>query len=201
MTTTSTTSLAPINVPNILTMLRIVLTLALCVVYPCGCYIASLVLFVVASLTDFVDGWWARKFGQISVFGRIVDPLADKLLVCSIFIFFVATPSLAAVVPAWMAVVIVGRELLVTSLRAVIENSRGDFSAKWVGKWKMGLQCVAVVAVFLLLITSGATERLTIHWHETFGAVLGVSLWGAVFLTVYSGVDYTIRAVRMIAER
>lgn len=203
-TESSPASLVPLvslNVPNALTLLRIALTLVLCLLYPAGCYIASLVIFIVASLTDFVDGWWARRFGQVSVFGRIVDPLADKLLVCSLFIFFVATPELRNVVPAWMAVVIVGRELLVTSLRAVIEQGSGDFSAKWVGKWKMVFQCVAIVAVFLLLIVStpNTTTPLAYHWNEPLGATLGVSLWGAMILTIYSGIEYTLRASRMLA--
>ncbi|MDR1964705.1 MAG: CDP-alcohol phosphatidyltransferase family protein [Planctomycetaceae bacterium] len=130
-------------------------------------YDFCLLFFVLAALTDFLDGWWARKFKQITIFGRIMDPFADKFLICGVFVCLIAIPELtsdAAGYPAWlmlqpwMVVVILGRELLVTSLRAVVESSGGDFSAKWIGKWKMAFQCVAVIACFLYL--AGGAERV-----------------------------------------
>ncbi|MBQ1277950.1 MAG: CDP-alcohol phosphatidyltransferase family protein, partial [Thermoguttaceae bacterium] len=80
------------NVPNVLTMARIVLALVMFALIPFKFYVAALVLFVIAALTDFVDGWWARRFNQKTQFGRIMDPFADKLLVCGTFIYFAAIP-------------------------------------------------------------------------------------------------------------
>lgn len=123
------------NVPNTLTLARVVLA--------AGCFAAlsfqapwsALGLFVVATVTDFVDGYWARRFGQITQFGRIADPFADKLLICGVFIYLAAEP--ASPVRPWMVVVIVGRELLVTSLRALVEGGGGTFplSCSASGRW------------------------------------------------------------------
>jgi len=90
-----------------------------------------------------------------------------------------------------MAVVIVGREMLITSLRAFVEKGGGDFSAKWIGKWKMGLQCVAVPACLLFLLVP---ENLSIK------ITMLVSLWGTVLITIYSGVVYIGNAVRVTRE-
>ena len=159
------------NVPNALTLLRVVFAVAVffCIapgIYDpvMGHYDLALVFFVLASLTDFLDGWWARRFKQITVFGRIMDPFADKFLICGTFICLVAIPAMTRceilapnwlMLQPWMVIVIVGRELLITSLRAVVESSGGDFSAKWIGKWKMGFQCVAVIACLIYLDGEG----------------------------------------------
>jgi CDP-diacylglycerol--glycerol-3-phosphate 3-phosphatidyltransferase len=112
-----------------------------------------------------LDGWWARRFNQITVFGRVMDPFADKLLICGAFVCLVTIPELTSdkagfpawlMLQPWMVIVIIGRELLVTSLRAFIESAGGDFSAKWLGKLKMLLQCAAVILALLYL--SGGAE-------------------------------------------
>ena len=102
------------NVPNVLTLLRLVLSCVLFVMIALGpqFMIAALVLFIVTALTDFVDGWWARKFNQCTQFGRIMDPFADKILICGTFIFLSARPEMQAdwrLFQPWMAVVIMGR--------------------------------------------------------------------------------------------
>ena len=186
------------NVPNLLTSLRVVLAIALFACYPLQWPVICVFLFLLAAATDFLDGWWARKFQQITVFGRIMDPFADKLLICGTFVYLAATPELTTVpesmpgVPGflmlgpWMAVVILGRELLITSLRAAVERSGGDFSAQWIGKWKMGVQCVAVPACLLWL----ASPQPWLFW------VMIVSVWATIIITVYSGVDYIVKASR-----
>ena len=136
------------NVPNQLTVARIVLSIVMFVLLPLGWYKTSFALFVITAGTDWLDGYWARRYGQITQLGRVLDPFADKLFICGTFIFLAAVPPLAdgvapSGIPAWMAVVIAGRELLVTTLRTFVEQQGGDFSAKWVGKWKMALQCLA----------------------------------------------------------
>jgi len=153
------------NVPNSLTLLRILFAIIVFALIGFQRYDVALLFFLMASATDALDGWWARRFKQITVFGRIMDPFADKFLICGAFIFLVAIPEMTSdkadypawlMLQPWMVVVIVGRELFVTSLRAFVEGSGGDFSAKWIGKLKMVLQCAAIILALLYL--SGGAE-------------------------------------------
>src|SRR5436305_4228516 len=104
-----------LNVPNVLTISRIPLTVILCVFLDQHLWPAALVTFAIASVTDWVDGWWARKFNQMSAFGRVFDPLTDKIMLGSAFIFLV--PVTESAMQAWMAAVVIGRELLITGIR------------------------------------------------------------------------------------
>jgi CDP-diacylglycerol--glycerol-3-phosphate 3-phosphatidyltransferase len=131
------------NVPNQLTVLRLLLSIVLFVFIAYEYYLTSLALFVIAASTDWLDGYWARKYGQVTNLGRILDPFVDKIIICGAFIFLV--PIANSGVVAWMAVVIVGRELLVTALRSYLEGEGADFSANMAGKLKMVVQCLAVV--------------------------------------------------------
>src|SRR3954468_10769385 len=139
------------NVPNILTIARLILSVFCFITLTFDWYLTSLVLFAIAAGTDWVDGFYARRYGQITQLGRILDPFADKIIICGTFIFLAAVPPTitgdsASEVTAWMAVVVVARELLVTALRGFFEERGTDFSAKWSGKWKMVFQCAAVAA-------------------------------------------------------
>jgi len=181
------------NVPNALTVTRILLAVVLFGALECHQYCAALILFILAAGTDWVDGWWARKYNQCTVFGRIMDPFADKLVVCGTLIYLAAVPELLAVrfgLAVWMVVVIIARELLITTLRAFLEQQGRDFSAKWIGKWKMGLQCVAIPACLLWLMM-GETKPDWLY------GVMVVTLWGTVAITVYSGIVYVIAAIKM----
>src|SRR6187401_1772012 len=136
------------NVPNQLTVARLALSIVCFLFLMFDCYLVALILFAIAAGTDWVDGYWARKYGQITQLGRILDPFADKMIICGTFIYLAAAPQLvdgspASGVAAWMATLILARELAVTALRSFIENQGGDFSAKWAGKWKMVFQCLA----------------------------------------------------------
>ena len=153
------------NIPNTLTVLRILFAIIVFTLIGFQRYDQALLFFVLAAFTDFLDGWWARHFKQITVFGRIIDPFADKFLICGVFVCLVAIPELTSdkagypawlMLQPWMVIVIIGRELLVTSLRAFVESAGGDFSAKWLGKLKMGVQCAAVILALLYL--SGGAE-------------------------------------------
>jgi CDP-diacylglycerol--glycerol-3-phosphate 3-phosphatidyltransferase len=153
------------NVPNSLTLLRIFFAFVVFALIGLHRYDLALFVFLLAALTDFLDGWWARHYKQITAFGRIMDPFADKFLICGVFVCFVAIPELTfdkagypvwLMLQPWMVIVMIGRELLVTSLRAFVEGSGGDFSAKWIGKLKMVLQCTA--AILALLYLSGGAE-------------------------------------------
>ncbi len=182
------------NVPNQLTSLRLLLAVVMFCLMPFELYMVCMVLFVVAAGTDWLDGWYARKYGQVTVLGRILDPFADKIIICGTFIFLVAVPQMATIsfgLRAWMVVLIVARELLVTVLRSFIEQGGGDFSAKMSGKLKMVFQCITAASALLTLSFAGEAPT----W------VLGtfiVSLWTAVFLTVYSGVVYIVAAAKAV---
>ena len=175
------------NVPNALTSARFALAIAVMVLIPLHSYLAAVVLFTIAASTDWMDGYWARKYGQVTKLGRIFDPFVDKIIICGTFIALVSVPESG--VASWMATTIVARELLVTSLRGIIEGSGGDFSANQLGKWKMVLQCAAVITILLGLIYASAT------WIATLGSVL---LWASIILTLYSGYVYVIAAAEVM---
>ncbi len=176
------------NVPNALTATRFVLAVAVMALIPFRYFGTALAVFVIAASTDWVDGYWARKYGQVTKVGRIFDPFVDKVIICGAFIALVEIDGSG--VHAWMATVVVARELLVTSLRGMVEGGGGDFSASQLGKWKMVLQCAAVVAVLWSLI--GTEPPVWLAWTAT------ALLWAAIALTVYSGVDYTRVAARIM---
>ncbi len=179
-----------LNVPNFITLTRLVLAIVLFAMISLGSsWIAATIMFVVAAATDALDGYIARKYGLVTTLGRILDPFADKIIICGAFLFLVAQPKSG--VSAWMALIVFGREMFVTSLRAFLEQHGRDFSAVWSGKIKMALQCVAV-AVSLLSMDSRFAE------FPGFILARDVILWATVAVTVYSGVEYTYRAYRML---
>jgi len=177
------------NVPNALTSMRFGLAIAVMALIPTGHYLAALVIFVIAASTDWMDGYWARKYGQVTKLGRIFDPFVDKIIICGTFIALVAIPN--SPVASWMATVIVGRELLVTSLRGMIEGAGGDFSANQLGKWKMVLQCGAVISLLAALIEPDVAIL------DQIGPAF---LWSAIALTVYSGIDYSRAAAKIMSS-
>jgi CDP-diacylglycerol--glycerol-3-phosphate 3-phosphatidyltransferase len=193
------------NVPNQVTMARLVLAVVLFVLMSLERYTASLAVFIVAAGTDWVDGYWARKYGQITKLGRILDPFADKLIVCGAFIYLAAAPQLedgspASGVAAWMAVLILAREIGVTALRSFVESEGGDFSAKWAGKWKMVAQCLAACFSIGQLRYYDQAQRELVGvpaWTE-YGLL--IFLWLAIALTVYSGAEYVAAAMRMLKD-
>lgn len=186
--TRPTTASAVFNIPNQLTTLRLVLAVVLFVIMELGNYGPATVIFIVAAATDWLDGYWARKYGQVTVLGRIFDPFVDKFIICGTFILLAAKPGSGIL--AWMAVVIVGREMLVTALRGFIEQQGGDFSAKLSGKLKMLLQCAAAALSLYTLSRQSPPAWLS--------QLLTVSVWAAVLLTLYSGIEYILAAIRMV---
>lgn len=193
--------------PNLLTIARLVMTVAfvaLLSVYrreeASGWIpVASALLFAAAALTDALDGWLARRWRVISVFGRVMDPLADKILVLGAFVLL-SGPAFAdqglqisGVLP-WMSVVILSRELLVTSLRGVLEARGVDFSAQWAGKWKMILQSIAV-PIILLHIGLAPEESLREGWAR---GVIDTLVWITVGVTALSAAPYVFRAWKAV---
>jgi CDP-diacylglycerol--glycerol-3-phosphate 3-phosphatidyltransferase len=190
---------AMFNLPNQLTFLRLILSVILFCFIAAGFYLTSMVLFIIAAGTDWLDGYFARKYGQVTTLGRILDPFADKVIVCGTFVFLVAIPIVSQVpwgLRAWMVVVVVGRELLVTALRSFLEERSVNFSAKMSGKLKMVLQCVAAgVCLFYLSYDKPLSDAPNWCWWLLVGSV-----WSAVVLTIYSGVVYVGVAVRQLRQ-
>lgn len=182
------------NLPNQLTFLRLALAVVMCIAIAGDWYLTAFILFLIAASTDWLDGYFARKYGQVTTLGRILDPFADKVIICAAFIYLL--PPMDRVswgLRPWMLVVIVGRELLVTALRSFFEERGSDFSAKMSGKLKMVLQCVAAGAMLLYLHLAVAPP--VPDWlHGTMIA----STWAAVILTAYSGLIYIWMAVRLL---
>ncbi len=180
-----------LNVPNFITLTRLVLAVVLFAMISLGSsWIAATIMFVVAATTDALDGYIARKYGLVTTLGRILDPFADKIIICGAFLFLVAKQPESGV-NAWMALIVFGREMFITSLRAFLEQHGRDFSAVWSGKIKMVLQCAAVTASLLSMDSRFAEV-------SQFILARNVILWATVAVTVYSGVEYTYRAYRML---
>ena len=181
-----------LNVPNQLTLARLVLSVVVFGLIGFRWYATATVTFLIAASTDWIDGYYARKYGQVTKLGRILDPFVDKIIICGAFIFLVAEPNSG--IRAWMAVLVVAREILVTALRSYIELGGGDFSANMSGKLKMVFQCVAVVASLVALAQGQSPRPLWLDW------VLLLSVWTAVISTAYSGAVYVFAAVGSFRE-
>lgn len=178
--------------PNAITSARLVMTAGVVVALSAGSGPETLViaaaLFVVAAASDAVDGWLARRWNAVSRFGRIADPLTDKLLVLSAFVMM-AGPALSARtgVAPWMAAVLLARELLVTTIRAEREAGGIDASALWAGKAKMVVQSLTVPLVLAL-----AAARP----HADAPALARAAVWTTVAVTVLSAAPYVRAATR-----
>jgi CDP-diacylglycerol--glycerol-3-phosphate 3-phosphatidyltransferase len=188
---TSSSDLSRIGtVPNALSLARLVLSIVVFALVVQRADAWATVLFLLASTTDWVDGWYARRFGQVTRLGRIFDPLVDKVLVCGAAIL-VADPA-GPLVP-WMAVVIVVRELVVTAIRAEMEAAGSDFSAGWSGKVKMVLQCAAIA----LVLAARAWPEWT-PFAVPLSTAAGRTAWAAVIATAWSGLEYLWAARSLI---
>jgi CDP-diacylglycerol--glycerol-3-phosphate 3-phosphatidyltransferase len=173
--------------PNTLTLFRVLavpLIVLLLLIPNRLTAFSSAVLFSLAAITDYLDGFLARRNGLESTFGKIMDPVADKLVVsCSLIMM-----SALQWIPAWVVCVIIGREIAVTGLRNIISGSGEDVSASSLGKYKTGFQIAAIIPLLIHY------SYLGIDFH-----VIGMFfLWGALALTVWSGADYFFRFRRLI---
>lgn len=202
------------NLPNQLTIARVVLSVVFFVLLafdrgttvPSGIaglridllLDAALVVFVLAVLTDSLDGYLARKYKLVSSFGRIADPFADKMLICGGFVMLIGVaPQL---VPPWYAVVILFREFLVSGLRSFLESRGVAFGAAWSGKVKMVLQSVAIPFVLFYQANLAAAEPggAWAQAADAFRALTIVLLAATLAVTVGSSVGYVRRAVSLI---
>ena len=186
------------NVPNQLTLFRLCLTFpfvaALSMNFP-GAKTTALVLFLVGSFTDYADGVIARKYQLISDFGRLMDPLVDKILTVSAFICLVALHLL----PAWVAIIIVSREFLITGLRLIAASQGKVLAAEKLGKHKTLWQMITIV--YFLALLAIAELRGTEWVSKLKLSIVGDVLIGVtVILTLLSGIFYLAKHRELIGE-
>jgi CDP-diacylglycerol---glycerol-3-phosphate 3-phosphatidyltransferase len=148
-------------------------------------------LFVVTALTDYLDGYLARRDNLVSAFGRIADPFVDKVLVLGSMIFLAVMPWSQQWFPAWIVVVVLAREFLVTGIRSYVESQGGSFAADMFGKIKMVVQCLAIG--FALGRISFNWEALGIHL-EWLSWCTHVLVWATLVTSIGSGLSYIVKA-------
>lgn len=170
--------------PNYLTLIRIAATPAIIILLipsepsRLSTFSAS-IIFSLAAITDYLDGYFARQRGMITNFGKVMDPIADKLLVsCSLIM--IASHQW---IPAWIVCIIIGREIAITGLRSIISENSQDVSASKLGKYKTGFQIAAIIPLLFHY------EYIGINFH----AIGFFYLICALIITVWSGADYFIR--------
>lgn len=188
-----------LNIPNILTLMRIaaIPLLAALLMSPsrsAGFWAAA--LFAVASITDWLDGFLARRMGIVTIFGKFLDPIADKLIVMAALIMILPFNR----VPAWMVLVILGREIVITGLRGIASSEGIVIQASDLGKYKTIFQIVAILGLVLHYnynwFFGVSHPLLTVNMHN-----IGMFfLWIATVLTVWSGGDYLFRFVKVIVR-
>lgn len=181
------------NVPNLITLSRLAVTI---VCFVCVGFARTAAggsdpammwwafgLFIFAAVTDFVDGYLARRFGAVTAFGRVADPFADKVLVCGAMVMLLEFPAARELMAPWFVVVILSREFLVTTIRGLAESQGHAFPAERLGKYKMVAQCVLVSGLMSLVAGTRVFESVTV-----------ASLWLTLVLTITSAVQYVYRA-------
>jgi cardiolipin synthase len=183
----------PLNFPIVLTISRIMVIPALIGAFYLPHDAAdwtAFVLFSLAGITDFFDGWLARRWGEVSRLGRFLDPVADKLLVAAAILMMVAGRRIAGI-SVLAAVVILCREILVTGLREFLAEIRVAVPVSRLAKWKTSVQFIAIA--FLLIGDSGPSAL-----HLPVLGLLG--LWAAAILTLYTGYDYLRAGLRHLTD-
>ena len=185
------------NIPNILTLMRIAAIPLMVLLLMTGERESSFwaaALFSAASFTDWLDGYLARKMGIVTVFGKFLDPIADKLIVMAALIMIIPLGR----VPALIVLIILGREIIITGLRGIASSEGIVIEASDLGKFKTIFQIVAIIALLL---------HYDYHWFFSSGHPLLLAnmhnvgmfyLWIAFVITVWSGVDYLFKFVRVI---
>jgi CDP-diacylglycerol---glycerol-3-phosphate 3-phosphatidyltransferase len=214
------------QIPNLITTARLFLAIAFFVMLSWYQYegrghsvllTAAFITCLVAITTDYVDGYLARRWKVESRFGRVVDPFVDKILVLGSFIFFAGKnfiiPSeiingqisvahtITGVTPA-MVVLVLGRELLVTSIRGLAESTGVAFGADNWGKWKMALQSTTILAIVAYLYFLGVAERqsqaVSMAYNYWATLVRDILIWATLLVTLLSAVNYIKRAVQIL---
>jgi len=199
----------PLNLPNQITIGRLVLAIIFFVLLSQyshaepreGLLDVAAAIFIVAAVTDILDGYLARKRGEVTALGRVLDPLVDKVLICGAFILFAGHPFFdragrnVTEVSAWMVVIIVGRELLVTGLRGFNESIGIPFGASVYGKIKMWMQSIAAPAILLIV-----AHENSLALGGTAEVVKKILVWLTVTATALSLIVYLVRSKHILDE-
>ena len=178
-----------LNQPNRLTLFRIISipVIVVLMMFPNRLWtFLAAILFSAAAITDYLDGFYARRKGLVSNLGKVMDPVADKLLVSSSFIMLTANGW----VDAWIVCIIIGRELAVTGLRNIIAGKGEDISASILGKYKTGFQIAAIIPLMFHFSYFGID----------LNAIGTIFLWGALAFTIWSGVDYFVKFRKLLQD-
>lgn len=173
------------NTANKLTLLRVVLVpfyMAFLLQESFACQMIALAIFVIASLTDMLDGQIARKCNQITSFGKFVDPLADKMLTTAAFLVFLAQ----GIISVWAVMIILAREFMVAGVRLSAVTEGKVIAASFFGKLKTVSQMAVIIVTTLLL-------NISVIPHNTAVLVINILVWIATALTLLSGIDYLIK--------
>lgn len=178
------------NLANKLTISRIILAgffILFLFIKGLGAKFMAMAVFLTACVTDYYDGYFARKTGSITAFGKLMDPIADKILILGAFLAFVEME----IIPAWMVMVIIARELMITGIRVLALSQKKVLAAELGGKHKTVSQMVAVVAVLIFLIIRDSGFNL--RYVEDFKIAVYLLMLITVGMTLTSGISYMAR--------
>jgi CDP-diacylglycerol--glycerol-3-phosphate 3-phosphatidyltransferase len=190
------------NLPNTITLFRLILTAVFCVAASAEGvvgYAIALAAFVLGAISDWLDGYLARKMGLVTSLGKLLDPLADKILVCSGFVYL----SSEGLCPVWVTALIICREFLVTGIRQIAVEEGKVIAADNLGKWKTTFQLIFIITALVYLTfesvdsTNSLVTALQYVSHKDH-LLFPLSLWPAVALTVVSGLSYFLKSKDMI---
>jgi CDP-diacylglycerol--glycerol-3-phosphate 3-phosphatidyltransferase len=196
-----------VNLPNAITLSRLVLTgiFVAAVGFPGDPgYAIALATFSIAAATDWLDGYLARKMGLVTPLGKLLDPLADKILVCAAFVFFSAQPVGGYHCPVWVTALIIAREFLVTGLRQIAVEAGQVLAADRLGKWKTTFQLIFCITGLVWLTfehSSGGIAGPLRDLADPAGWLRPVSLWAAVALTMISGWNYVWSSRKLLISK
>lgn len=184
------------NLPNQLSLSRFFLAVVLFalihVEYWQGCFVVLLLAF----LTDWLDGYFARAHKITSEIGRSLDPLADKVLTCGAFIFLLPRGTQEGWLTPWMVTLVVAREVIITAVRGYMEKQGVPFGADWLGKVKMLLQCAALLAIFTSLYRAEFLDSAA----DALALIRNGLVYAMLAATALSGIEYLTRAARLLSK-
>ena len=186
------------NLPNQITVARLFLAGMLFVLLDGYCrdiesgnlWYVAFALYIVTVLTDGLDGYLARSRGEVTAFGRIADPFADKIVIGGVLVLGATLPQTSLLVPSWIVLVVLAREFLVSGLRGYLEGQGTRFGARWEGKTKLVVQAVYCGAI---LFYPG--DQMA--WVET---VARICLWATLVITVFSAYSYVRSALKLMGK-
>lgn len=193
------------NLPNSITLFRLVLTAVFCAAASAEGvtgYAIALTAFILGAVSDWLDGYLARKMNLVTSLGKLLDPLADKILVCSGFVYL----SAKGLCPVWVTALIICREFLVTGIRQIAVEKGKVIAADGLGKWKTTFQLTFIITAlvhltFETIATENPVVKLLQYLSDKEHWLFPLSLWPAVALTVVSGLSYFWQSREMILDK